>query len=139
MSLAGLKVVEASPHIPHIPLKYTNIKLQSWTAQFAGLAPGPFAGLILADHGASVIRIDRPGPSVPSPDILCRGKRSLAVDSKTPSGRALLRKLIARADVLIDPFRPGVLEKLGLGPEVFLGDEETKGLNERLVYARIAG
>ncbi|KZP31675.1 CoA-transferase family III [Athelia psychrophila] len=114
MSLAGLKVVE-----------------------FAGLAPGPFAGLILADHGADVVRIDRPG--VPSSDILCRGKRSLAVNSKTPSGRNLLRKLITQSDVLIDPFRPGVLERLGLGPKVFLGSEGKQGLNERLVYARIAG
>ncbi|KAF7978801.1 hypothetical protein HWV62_44565 [Athelia sp. TMB] len=114
MSLTGLKVVE-----------------------FSGLAPGPFAGLILADNGASVIRIDRPG--VPSTDILCRGKRSLAVNSKTASGRELLKKLITKADVLIDPFRPGVLEKLGLGPEVFLGCGDESGINERLIYARMAG
>ncbi|KAF5359847.1 hypothetical protein D9756_003359 [Leucocoprinus leucothites] len=105
--------------------------------EFAGLAPGPFAGLILADNGASVIRIDR--PNTLSTDVLTRGKRSLAINSKVPSGRDFLRTLIASADVLIDPFRPGVMEKLGLGPDVFLGDGKTKGLNEKLVYARIAG
>jgi len=72
-------------------------------------------------------------------DVLTRGKRSIAIDSKIPSGRDLLRKLIASADVLIDPFRPGVMERLGLGPEVFLGNGETEGLNERLIYARIVG
>jgi len=72
-------------------------------------------------------------------DVLTRGKRSLAIDSKIPSGRDLLRKLIASADVLIDPFRPGVMERLGLGPEAFFGNEKTEGLNERLIYARIVG
>jgi alpha-methylacyl-CoA racemase len=93
--------------------------------------------LVLADNGASVTRIDRPNAN--SADILTRGKRSIVVDSKTPSGRNLLRKLIAAADVVIDPFRPGVMEKLGLGPEVFFGDGKRKGLNEKLVYARIVG
>jgi alpha-methylacyl-CoA racemase len=111
--------------------------------QFAGLAPGPFTGLILADNGASVIRIDRPSSS--SSDILCRGKRSLAINAKIASGREALRSLIATADVLIDPFRPGVMEKLGLGPEVFLGGGiqsehgNRKVLNERLIYARLTG
>ncbi|KAK7454631.1 hypothetical protein VKT23_011384 [Stygiomarasmius scandens] len=102
--------------------------------EFAGLAPGPFAGLVLADHGASVIRVDRPSSS--SIDVLWRGKRSLAINSKVPSGRDALKRIISSSDVLIDPFRPGVLERLGLGPDVFLGH---KGLNERLVYARITG
>ncbi|KAH9481454.1 Alpha-methylacyl-CoA racemase [Psilocybe cubensis] len=114
MALSGLKVIE-----------------------FAGLAPGPFAGMILADNGASVTRIDR--PSSTSNDVLCRGKRSIIVDSKKPSGRQLLQELIASTDVLIDPFRPGVLERLGLGPELFLGDGQRKGLNEKLIYARIVG
>jgi alpha-methylacyl-CoA racemase len=107
--------------------------------QFAGLAPGPFAGLILADSGASVIRIDR--LSSTSSDILCRGKRSLAINPKVPSGLEVLIKLTAKADVLIDPYRPGVLESLGLGPDVFLGSEDKRksGLNEKLIYARIAG
>ncbi|XP_006459337.1 hypothetical protein AGABI2DRAFT_177311 [Agaricus bisporus var. bisporus H97] len=114
MALAGIKVIE-----------------------FAGLAPGPFAGLVLADNGASVTRIDRPNAG--SADVLTRGKRSIIVDSKTLSGRDLLRNLIASADVVIDPFRPGVMEKLGLGPEIFFGNGRTKGLNERLIYARIVG
>ncbi|KAG6831803.1 hypothetical protein H0H92_007480 [Tricholoma furcatifolium] len=114
MSLAGIKVVE-----------------------FAGLAPGPYAGLILADNGATVIRIDKPDSL--SGDVLCRGKRSIAVNPKIPSGQKALLKLISSADILIDPFRPGVLERLGLGPEVFLGNSVQKGLNPKLIYARIAG
>ncbi|KAF8548145.1 CoA-transferase family III [Imleria badia] len=115
MALNGLKVVE-----------------------FAGLAPAPFAGLILAHHGASVIRIDR--PSSPSTnDALCEGKRSIVLDTKNPAGLAIAKRLIAEADVLIDTFRPGVLERLGLGPEVFHHDEGKKGLNDKLIYARIAG
>ena len=102
--------------------------------QFAGLAPGPFAGLILADWGADVVRVDRPAKS--SSDVLCRNKRSIVVDVKVPSGRDVLRRLVAQADVLIDPFRPGVMERLGLGPDVFLGQN---GMNQRLVYARLAG
>ncbi|TFK27198.1 alpha-methylacyl-CoA racemase [Coprinopsis marcescibilis] len=114
MALSGLKVIE-----------------------FAGLAPGPFAGLVLADNGASVIRVDRPSTS--STDVLCRGKRSIAVDSKVASGRELLKTLITSADVLIDPFRPGVMERLGLGPEVFFGDGTSPPLNDKLIYARIVG
>lgn len=102
--------------------------------EFAGLAPAPFAGLVLADNGADVIRIDKCSHS--SSDILCRGKRSLAVNLKVASGRDIVKGLITSADVLIDPFRPGVMEKLGLGPEVFLGQE---GLNRRLIYARVVG
>ncbi|PBK75617.1 CoA-transferase family III [Armillaria solidipes] len=111
MSLSGLRVIE-----------------------FAGLAPAPFAGLVLADNGADVIRIDKCSSS--SNDILCRGKRSLAVNLKIASGRDIVKDLITSADVLIDPFRPGVMEKLGLGPEVFIGEE---GLNRRLIYARVVG
>ncbi|KAJ4476210.1 CoA-transferase family III domain-containing protein [Lentinula aciculospora] len=102
--------------------------------EFAGLAPAPFAGLVLSDNGASVVRVDRPSAS--TLDVLCRGKRSVAINSKIPSGRELLKRLIASSDVLIDPFRPGVMERLGLGPDVFLG---SSGLNQRLVYARIIG
>lgn len=91
--------------------------------------------MILADFGATVIRIDRVGQTT-SPDILCRGKRSIAIDLKLPSGRELLRKMISSSDILIDPFRPGIMEKLGLGPDVFLGE---KGMRKRLVYARVSG
>jgi alpha-methylacyl-CoA racemase len=61
------------------------------------------------------------------------------IDFTLQSGRKLLEKIISSADVLIDPFRPGVLERIGLGPEIFLGDEKRKGLNERLIYAKIVG
>ncbi|KAI1485183.1 CoA-transferase family III [Biscogniauxia mediterranea] len=109
--------------------------------EFAGLAPGPFAGMLLADAGAHVLRIDRAvsgssstsTPPPPTPDILARRKRSVAVDLKSAGGAALVRRLAARADVLIDPYRPGVLEGLGLGPEPL------RALNPRLVYARLAG
>jgi alpha-methylacyl-CoA racemase len=70
------------------------------------------------------------------PDNLARGKRSIAVNLKVPGGVQLLKKMIAQADVLIDPFRIGVLERLGLGPDVFLGNT---GLNRKLVYTRIIG
>lgn len=116
--LAGLKVVE-----------------------FAGLAPGPMVGLILADFGADVIRIDRVGATI-NTDGLCRGKRSVCIDPKNPQGLNTLRRLISKADVLIDPFRPGVLERLGVGPEeVGRGWQKDGGPegNEGLVYARITG
>lgn len=109
--------------------------------EFAGLAPGPFAGLVLADWGADVIRIDKPlessnlAASV-SQDYLARNKRSIAINPKVPSGLAVIKTIINGSDVLIDPFRPGVMERLGLGPKVFLGEG---GSNKRLVYARLAG
>ncbi|KAG8897842.1 hypothetical protein FRB99_007876 [Tulasnella sp. 403] len=106
--------------------------------EFGGLAPGPFAGLILADWGASVVRLDKTNENVPAvtPDFLTRGKRSIAVNLKNKDGVQLARWLIANADVVIDPFRPGILEKLGLGPDVFLGKD---GLNKRLIFSRLAG
>ncbi|KAL0467389.1 alpha-methylacyl-CoA racemase [Neurospora intermedia] len=106
--------------------------------EFAGLAPGPFVGLLLADAGASVLRIDRAvsGPVARQvPDQLTRHKSSLVVDLKSPSGIALVKSLAAVSDVLIDPYRPGVLEKLGLGPSVLCSDE----CNPRLIYARLTG
>lgn len=94
---------------------------------------GPFAGMMLADSGASVLRINRHNDA--PQDMLARRKASIAVDLKDPRGIALLKALIAKGnvDVLIDPFRPGVLERLGLGPEVLLP------LHPRLIYARITG
>jgi len=92
--------------------------------------------MILADFGASVIRIDRTQQST-SADVLCRGKRSIAIDLKTTSGRELLRTMIAASDVVIDPFRPGVMEKLGLGPELFLN--KSNGKARGVIYARVAG
>lgn len=104
--------------------------------------PGPFAGVFFADAGAEVLRIDRPvkGKShtpagVPdvTEDLLARHKSSIAVDLKNKAGVALVQELATKADVLIDPFRPGVLERLGLGPDVL------QAANPRLIYARLSG
>ena len=101
--------------------------------ELAGLGPGPFAGMMLADHGARVIRVERPGNlSVPN-DPLTRNRESIALDLKQEEGKAIVRKLAERADGLVEGYRPGVMEKLGLGPEALLG------LNPRLVYGRITG
>ena len=107
--------------------------------EFAGLAPVPFAGLILADFGASVVRVDRLSHNNVAQDVLSRGKRSIALDWKSEDGLEVVKQLIRGADVVLDPFRPGVLEKMGLGPDVWLGKENTQGQNKRLVFARIAG
>lgn len=107
--------------------------------ELAGIGPGPFAAMLLADLGADVIRIDRPGPSalpVPMPpeaDILRRGRPSVALDLKHPDGLAALLALVERADVLIEGYRPGVAERLGLGPD------ECLARNPRLVYGRMTG
>ncbi|KAI0525337.1 CoA-transferase family III domain-containing protein [Xylaria bambusicola] len=110
--------------------------------EFAGLAPGPYVGLLLADGGANVLRIDRaiPGkthtPGVEAPpgtDFLTRHKSSIAVDLKSESGVGLIKELVKTADVIIDPFRPGVLERLGLGPDVLLQ------ISPQLVYGRMTG
>nr|XP_060617349.1 alpha-methylacyl-CoA racemase [Anolis sagrei ordinatus] len=102
--------------------------------ELAGLAPAPLCGLLLADFGAQVVRVDRcPRASSSATDVQARGKRALAVDLKQPRGAALLRRLCRKADVLIEPFRPGVMEKLGLSPDLLLQD------NPRLIYARLTG
>jgi len=100
--------------------------------ELSGLAPGPFCGLLLSSYGASVLRIDRPGP--PSSDLLTTHKSSLALDLKSRRSHALLLSLIRKADVLIDPYRPGVLEKLGLDPTTVLCK-----LNPRLITVRLTG
>ena len=105
--------------------------------ELAGIGPGPFAAMQLADLGADVVRIDRPG-AVPlfgtsDVDLLTRGRRSVAVDLKHPDGAATVLALAERADVLLEGFRPGVAERLGLGPEDCL----TR--NPRLVYGRMTG
>ncbi|EXJ69745.1 uncharacterized protein A1O5_06816 [Cladophialophora psammophila CBS 110553] len=105
--------------------------------ELAGLAPGPFAGLMLSDYGASVLRIDRvTPPATPSPDVLVRGKSSIKLDLKSAAGRRVLLRLLrdGGVDVLIDPFRPGVLEKLGLDPYNVL-----LKTNPRLIVARLTG
>ena len=100
--------------------------------EFAGLAPVPFAGMILADFGAVVTRIDSVKLALDA-DRLARGKRSVAIDLQDFRGKEVARKLCLKADVLIEPFRPGVMEKLGLGPEILLKE------NPRLIYARLTG
>ncbi len=99
--------------------------------EMAGLAPVPYCGMILADFGADVIRVDRVGAR--SGDFLSRGKRSVAVDLKKPAGVETVLRLVEKADVLVEPFRPGVMERLGLGPEVACAR------NQRLIYARLTG
>ncbi|KAF2269397.1 CoA-transferase family III [Lojkania enalia] len=101
--------------------------------EFAGLAPGPFAGMLLADYGATVLRLDR-APIQPSADQLTRRKTSICVNMKSPAGLALIKKIILHVDVVIDPFRPGVLEKAGLSPEDVL-----LKLNPRLIIGRMTG
>jgi alpha-methylacyl-CoA racemase len=102
--------------------------------EFAGIGPGPFCGMLLSDLGADVVRVDRVGARDPKPtDIVDRGRRSIAVDLKQPEGVALSLDLIARADALIESFRPGVMERLGLGPD------EALVRNPRLVYGRMTG
>ncbi|ORZ14536.1 CoA-transferase family III domain-containing protein [Absidia repens] len=99
--------------------------------EMAGLAPAPFAGMILADFGAKVIRVDRPQSN--TVDLLSRNKQSIALDMKKPQAIQVFKKLLAKADVVLDPFRPGVMEKLGLGPD------ELYAINPRLVFARLSG
>ena len=105
--------------------------------ELAGIGPAPFAGMILADLGADVLRIDRPGssryPGRPRHDLVNRGKRSAALDLKQPAGAAAVRALAVRADVLLEGFRPGVAERLGVGPAQCLG------ANPKLVYGRVTG
>ncbi|HUR14160.1 MAG TPA: CaiB/BaiF CoA-transferase family protein [Mycobacteriales bacterium] len=107
--------------------------------ELAGIGPGPFAAMLLADLGADVIRVDRTIPGGLQlgrgyrKDVVNRGKRSLAVDLKQPEGRDLVLDVVARADVLVEGYRPGVAERLGLGPDDCLGR------NPRLVYGRMTG
>lgn len=102
--------------------------------EFAGLGPGPFAAMMLADMGADVVRIDRPGARPPINDpITGRGRPRVAADLKNPADVASVIDLISGADALIEGFRPGVMERLGLGPEPMIAR------NPKLVYARMTG
>ena len=107
--------------------------------ELAGLGPGPFAAMLLADLGADVVRVDRPTPaglrlgSGARADVVNRGKRSIAVDLKAAAGRDLVLDLVERSDVLVEGYRPGVAERLGLGPGPCLAR------NGRLVYGRMTG
>ncbi len=106
--------------------------------ELAGLAPGPFAGMMLADHGAEVLRVDRV-PAVtragdrPVANVLDRGKRTIGLDLKSPRGVEAFKRLAAEADVVIEVFRPGVAERLGIGPE------DLRAVNPRLIYGRMTG
>ncbi len=99
--------------------------------ELAGIGPGPYAGQLLADLGADVIVIDRPGPGMKGVDG--RGKRSIILDLKKPDAVALLLKIVAQSDVLIEGLRPGVTERLGIGPN------ECHALNPKLIYGRMTG
>jgi alpha-methylacyl-CoA racemase len=107
--------------------------------EMAGIGPGPFAAMMLADMGADVVRVDRTNagdlgiPVDPRLDLMNRGKRSVVLDLKTDTGRKQALGLIERADALLEGFRPGVMERLGLGPDVCLA------ANPALVYGRITG
>ncbi len=107
--------------------------------EIAGIGPGPFCGMVLADLGADVVRVDRAervtdrDPASARFDLLARGRRSIGVDLKNPEGVATVLDLAAEADVLIEGFRPGVAERLGIGPDVCLER------NPRLVYGRMTG
>ena len=105
--------------------------------EMAGLGPGPFAGMLLADLGADVVRVDRVGPAATRGDarayVMHRGRRSVAVDLKHPDGLEVVLRLVEDTDALIEGYRPGVMERLGLGPDV------CRTRNPRLVYGRMTG
>jgi alpha-methylacyl-CoA racemase len=105
--------------------------------EMTGLAPGPYCAMLLADLGADVLRVDRPGAgtgrSEAKFEVLRRNRRSIELDLKTPDDVATLLRLLRRADAFIEGFRPGVMERLGLGPD------ECLAANPRLVYGRITG
>jgi len=101
--------------------------------EFAGIGPAPFAVMLLADMGASVVRIERAGSEWPDVPIVSRGRASLTLDLRVPTDLALAREAIKAADVLVEGFRPGVMERLGLGPET------VAALNPGLVYGRMTG
>jgi len=102
--------------------------------EFAGIGPGPFCAMLLSDMGAEVVRIDRKGGRGANKfDITSRGRRSIALDLKKPEAIEVALKLVAKSDALLEGFRPGVMEKLGLGPDVALKR------NPKIVYGRMTG
>ena len=101
--------------------------------EFAGLGPAPFCCMLLSDLGAEVVRIDRPGTVYHASDVEARGRLSLSLDLKSEAGKAQALELMAHAELLVEGFRPGVMERLGLGPDLALQR------NPRLVYGRMTG
>jgi alpha-methylacyl-CoA racemase len=101
--------------------------------EFAGLGPAPFCGMLLSDMGADVVRIDRKGTKAAPYEVTFRGRRSVAMDLKAPGAAEACLKLAETCDALIEGFRPGVMERLGLGPDVVLAR------NPKLVYGRMTG
>ena len=101
--------------------------------ELAGIGPGPYAGQLLADMGADVVVVDRPGSAIVPKGVDGRGKRSIVLDLKKPEAVGALLKLIATADVLIEGLRPGVTERMGVGPEA------CHAVNSRLIYGRMTG
>ena len=107
--------------------------------ELQGIGPGPFCGMMLADMGADVIRVDRAAnvrggdPGTPPVDVLARNRRSVGIDLKNPDGAEVVLKLVEGADGLIEGFRPGVMERLGIGPD------ECLARNPKLVYGRMTG
>ena len=107
--------------------------------EIAGIGPGPFAAMLLSDLGAEVIRVERAGavrgaaPDKPAGDVSLRGRRNIAIDLKHPDGVATLLDLVGAADALIEGFRPGVMERLGVGPD------ECLERNPKLVFGRMTG
>ncbi len=102
--------------------------------ELAGIGPGPFCGMMLSDMGAEVIRVDRISGGANRPkDVLARNRRSIAVDLKSPAGAETVLRIVEKSDALFEGFRPGVTERLGLGPE------DCWARNEKLVYGRMTG
>ncbi|MCQ4079994.1 CoA transferase [Streptomyces sp. RB6PN25] len=118
---------------PPLPGPLTGVSV----VELAGIGPGPFAAMLLADLGADVVRVDRPGGAGigidPAHDITNRNKRSVLVDLKSAAGPGIVLDLAERADILIEGYRPGVAERLGVGPDACLAR------NPRLVYGRMTG
>ena len=103
--------------------------------EIAGIGPAPFCGMVLSDLGANVIRVDRvtSAGSVSRQEANNRGKKSIAIDLKATKGIEVVLKLVAKSDALFEGFRPGVMEKLGLGPDICLQK------NKKIVYGRMTG
>src|SRR5687768_11030606 len=107
--------------------------------EVGGIGPGPFAAMLLSDLGAEILRVDRANevgdiePEQPNDDVLLRGRRSIALDLKHPDGKSAFLDLVARADAVIEGFRPGVMERLGVGPDQCLAR------NPKVIFGRMTG